>query len=183
MFTKTKSDTPGFTPAQDAVRGAASKPASRVGASIICSDMHIVGSIKSEGALQIDGRIDGDITAGDVTIGSTGNIVGEIKAETLRVKGTVKGSIRARKVELETGASVDGDIIHSALVIQPDATFEGKVKREENPLRETAPKPAAAPSAAAPSPAPTQPAAPSTNTTAAPAAAIPGRANGFPGNA
>lgn len=148
MFTKTKSDTPGFSPAQDAVRGASSKPASRVGASIICSDMEIKGSIKTEGALQIDGTIEGDITAGDVTVGSTGEIKGEIKAETLRVKGKIKGSIRARKVELETGATVEGDIYHAALIIQPDASFEGQVKREENPLREAAPK-AAAPAATA----------------------------------
>ena len=141
MFTKTKGDNPpGFTPAQDAVRSASSKPASRVGASIICSDMLIIGSIRSEGALQIDGKIEGDVTAGDVTIGSTGEITGEIKAETLRVKGHVNGSIRARKVELETGATVKGDIIHAALIIQPDASFEGQVKREDNPLLDTAPK-------------------------------------------
>ena len=171
MFTKTKGDTPPFTPAQDAVRPAASKPASRVGASIICSDMHIVGSIKSEGALQIDGKIEGDVSAGDVTIGSTGEIIGEIKAETLRVKGTVRGSIRSRKVELETGASVHGDIIHSALVIQPEAQFEGKVKREDNPLADNAPRPAAA------APAPTT----SQGTTATPG--IMRAPTGHPGNA
>lgn len=144
MFTKTKGDTPpGFTPAQDAVRSASSKPAARVGASIICSDVEIKGSIKSAGALQIDGTVEGDVTSGDVTIGSTGRIIGEIKAETLRVKGKIVGSIRARKVELETGASVEGDIFHAALIIQPDASFEGQVKREENPLKETAPKPSA----------------------------------------
>lgn len=150
MFTKTKGDTPpGFTPAQDAVRGASSKPASRVGASILCSDVEIQGSIKTGGALQIDGKVEGDITAGDITIGSSGHIVGELKAETLRVKGTIIGSIRARKVELETGASVQGDIFHAALIIQPDANFEGQVKREENPLKESAPKPAAAAAPAA----------------------------------
>lgn len=143
MFTKTKSDTPSFTPAQDAVRGASSKPASRVGASILCSDVVITGSIRSEGALQIDGKVEGDITAGDVTVGSTGEIVGEVKAETLRVKGTVKGSIRAKKVELETGATVEGDIIHAALIIQPDATFEGQVKRDTDPLKNAAPAPKA----------------------------------------
>ncbi|MEP1143665.1 MAG: polymer-forming cytoskeletal protein [Henriciella sp.] len=146
MFTKTKGDTqPGYTPAQDAVRGASSKPASRVGASILCSDVEIKGSIKSNGALQIDGKVEGDITAGDITIGSSGEILGEVKAETLRVKGKIVGSIRARKVELETGATVQGDIFHAALIIQPDASFEGQVKREENPLKESAPKPAAAP--------------------------------------
>jgi len=140
MFTKTKTDTPGFSPAQDAIRGASSKPTSRVGASIICSDMHINGSIKTEGAIQIDGKVEGDITAGDITVGSTGEIIGEVKAETLRVKGKVKGSIRAKKVELETGAVVEGDIIHAALVIQPDALFEGQVKRESDPLKAAAPK-------------------------------------------
>ena len=146
MFTKTnKSETPGMTPAQDAVRGASSKPSSRVGASIICSDMKIIGSITTEGALQIGGIVEGDVTAGDITIGSTGSITGEIKSQTLRVKGKVHGSIRSKKVELETGAAVDGDIYHAALIIQPDATFEGQVKRQDDPLKESAPKPAAAP--------------------------------------
>ncbi len=154
MFTKTnKPETPGMTPAQDAVRGASSKPSSRVGASIICSDMKIVGSITTEGALQIDGIVEGDVSAGDITIGSTGSITGEIKSQTLRVKGQVHGSIRSKKVELETGAAVDGDIYHAALIIQPDATFEGQVKRQDDPLKETAPK-AAAP-AAEPKPATT----------------------------
>lgn len=143
MFTKTKTDGSPLTPAQEAVRGASNKPASKVGASIICSDMVITGSIKAEGAIQIDGTVDGDITANDLVIGSTGEIIGEIKAETLRVKGQVKGSIRAKKVELETGATVIGDIIHGALVIQPDASFEGQVKRDDNPLTNPQPKPAA----------------------------------------
>lgn len=145
MFTKTKTDGTGspLTPAQEAVRGASSKPSSKVGASIICSDMTITGSIFAEGAMQIDGKVDGDITVTDLVIGSTGEIVGEIKAETLRVKGQVKGSIRAKRVELETGATVVGDIIHGALVIQPDASFEGQVKRESNPLESPQPKPAA----------------------------------------
>ena len=140
MFTKTKSDGSPLTPAQEAVRGASNKPASKVGASIICSDMSITGSISADGAIQIDGKVDGDITATDLVIGSTGEIVCEIKADTLRVKGQVKGSIRAKKVELETGATVVGDIIHGALVIQPDASFEGQVKRDDNPLSNPQPK-------------------------------------------
>ena len=106
--------------------------------------MKITGSIKAEGAIQIDGKVDGDIAATDLVVGSTGEILGEVKAETLRVKGQAKGSIRAKKVELETGASVIGDIIHGALIIQPDASFEGQVKREENPLSVQKPKPAVA---------------------------------------
>ena len=143
MFTKTKdSDTQvsSVNPAQDAVRSAASKPTARSAASIICGDMEIHGSITSEGALQIDGLVDGDVSAADITIGAGGTVIGEVKAEAVKVKGEVRGSIRARKVELETGAKVHGDILHSSLSIQPNALFEGQVKFDQDPLKDSAPK-------------------------------------------
>jgi cytoskeletal protein CcmA (bactofilin family) len=126
-------------PAQDAIRGAATKTAARA-ASIICADMKINGSISSEGALQIDGIVDGDVSATDITIGASGQITGEVKAEVVKVKGKIKGSIRARKVELETGAHVKGDIVHASLQIQSNAVFEGQVKHADDPLRETGPQ-------------------------------------------
>ncbi|MEZ5955142.1 MAG: polymer-forming cytoskeletal protein [Hyphomonas sp.] len=129
-------------PSVDAIRAASSKPAARA-ASIICADMKINGSVTSEGALQIDGIVDGDVTATDITIGASGHITGEVKAEVVKVKGRIKGSIRARKVELETGAHVKGDIVHSSLQIQSNAVFEGQVKHAEDPLKDTAPRAAA----------------------------------------
>ncbi|MCA8902763.1 MAG: polymer-forming cytoskeletal protein [Hyphomonas sp.] len=129
-------------PSVDAIRGAASKPAARA-ASIICADMKINGSVTSEGALQIDGTVDGDVSATDITIGASGHITGEVKAEVVKVKGRIKGSIRARKVELETGAHVKGDIVHSSLQIQSNAVFEGQVKHAEDPLKDTSPRAAA----------------------------------------
>ncbi len=145
MFTKT-SKTPDTAPveppksaaAQDAIRGAAMKTAARA-ASIICADMKINGSVISEGSLQIDGIVDGDVSATDITIGASGQITGEVKAEVVKVKGKIRGSIRARKVELETGAHVKGDIVHSSLQIQSNAVFEGQVKHADDPLRETGP--------------------------------------------
>ena len=145
MFTK-NNKTPDNTPveapkvalAQDAIRVAATKTAARA-ASIICADMKINGSVISEGSLQIDGIVDGDVSATDITIGASGQITGEVKAEVVKVKGKIRGSIRARKVELETGAHVKGDIVHSSLQIQPNAVFEGQVKHADDPLRETGP--------------------------------------------
>ncbi len=145
MFTKnsktpesTPVEPPKVVPAQDAIRGAATKNAARA-ASIICADMKINGSVISEGSLQIDGVVDGDVSATDITIGASGQITGEVKAEVVKVKGKIRGSIRARKVELETGAHVKGDIVHSSLQIQPNAVFEGQVKHADDPLRETGP--------------------------------------------
>ena len=120
--------------------------------------MKINGSVTSEGALQIDGTVDGDVAATDITIGASGHITGEVKAEVVKVKGRIKGSIRARKVELETGAHVKGDIVHSSLQIQSNAVFEGQVKHSEDPLKDAAPRAAA--SDARPSTSPSSSAAP-----------------------
>lgn len=162
MFTKTnKPGDAGGTPlssnpAQEAIRGASSKPAGRAAASIICADMKINGSVYSEGALQVDGSVEGDVTAQDITIGASGTITGEVIAEVITVKGTIRGSIRGRKVELETGAKVEGDIVHTSLTIQANAVFEGQVKHATDPLKNSGPQPAAnaapktAPAAATP---------------------------------
>ncbi len=147
MFTKTNKGgesptaaTGTGSPAQDAIRPASAKPTARPAASLICADMTITGSVLSDGSLQIDGTVEGDVQAADITIGSSGVITGEVKAELVRVKGTIRGSIRARKVELETGAKVEGDIVHSSLSIQANAVFEGQVKHANDPLKDSAPR-------------------------------------------
>lgn len=182
MFTKTKdSDTQvsSVHPAQDAVRGAANKPTARSAASIICGDMEIHGSITSEGALQIDGLVDGDVSAADITIGAGGTVIGEVKAEAVKVKGEVRGSIRARKVELETGAKVHGDILHSSLSIQPNAMFEGQVKHDQDPLKDSAPKAANTDRAPAK---PAEPAAAKTSSSAPSSSSASGATNFAPGS-
>lgn len=153
MFTKNKDSDSTQVPAAfaDPSRNSTSRTGQRsMAASIICNDMEIKGSITSEGALHIDGTVDGDVTAGDITIGQTGKVVGEVRAEAVKVKGEVLGSIRARRVELETGARVEGDILHASLSIQPNAIFEGQVKHSEDPLKNAGPK-AAKPASTTPS--------------------------------
>ena len=142
MFTKNKdsASTQSYAPPVDP-KAASSRTGTRsAAASIICNDMEIKGSISSDGALHIDGVIDGDVTAGEITIGASGKVIGEVKAEAVKVKGEVLGSIRARRVELETGARVEGDILHASLSIQPNAIFEGQVKYSEDPLKTSGPK-------------------------------------------
>jgi len=146
MFTKTKGTDTGSlnkatsSPTQNAIRPAASKPTARSAPSIISADMLIKGSVSSDGEMQIDGKIEGDVTAVSLTIGQTGAIQGEVKAQTVVVRGRVIGSIRARKVELESGAHVEGDIVHASLAIQSNAVFQGQVKHADDPLKQAAPQ-------------------------------------------
>jgi len=145
MFTKTNKGTEGvggdipLNPAQQAIRAASNKPAGRTAPSIISADMKINGSVVSDGEMQIDGTIDGDVQAANLTIGNSGKIIGEVRAETVVIRGHVKGAVRAKKVELETGANVHGDIVHASLTIHGDASFEGQVKRADDPLKQSGP--------------------------------------------
>ncbi len=148
MFTKNKTPSaPGQnagakpssgSPMQNAIKSASTKPTARSAPSIISADMAINGSVTSDGEMQIDGKIDGDITAVSITIGQTGTVQGEVKAQTVIVRGRIIGSIRARKVELETGAHVEGDIVHASLSIQSNAVFQGQVMHSDNPMQTSA---------------------------------------------
>ncbi len=151
MFTKGKPEgnspnTPLSSPQKPApgepLRTAATRPAAKAAPSLFSEDMKVKGSIVSEGEIQIDGKIEGDVRASALTVGDNGVIEGEVIAETVVVRGTVKGSVRGRKVQLASSAKVQGDITHSSLSIEANAVFEGQVKHSDDPLKD-APKPAA----------------------------------------
>ncbi len=142
MFTKGKPEgsNPTATPVQkpasgEPSRSATTRPAAKAAPSIFSEDMRVKGSVISQGEIQIDGHIEGDVKATSLTIGDKGEILGEVVAETVIVRGKVKGSIRARKVQLASTSRVDGDITHTSLSIEASAVFEGQVKHSEDPLK------------------------------------------------
>ena len=130
MFRKTES----HLTDQASRPGAPPKPISST-PSIICADVEIEGAIKSAGTLQIDGQVNGDVNAKDLTVGVSGEVRGEVAAETLKVKGRIIGSICALDVILEAKGYIEGDIIHTSLAIEPTAHFEGVARRKEAPLK------------------------------------------------
>ncbi len=97
--------------------------------SLISADLRIVGDLHSDGEIQVDGTIDGDIRTLVLLVGETANIKGEIVADTVHVHGTVNGQIKARAVNLAKSARVIGDILHEDLSIEAGAFLEGHCKR------------------------------------------------------
>ncbi len=94
--------------------------------SIISSNLHITGDLKTDGDVQIDGEIDGDVNSKLLTLGENGVINGAIVADLARIAGTVNGSITARVVELGRTARITGDINHFSLAIEPGAYIQGQ---------------------------------------------------------
>lgn len=98
--------------------------------SIIGADVRIVGDIITEGEMQIDGRVEGDITCKTLVIGPGGHIVGEIKAERVRIHGEVSGKLSADHITIGRTGHVTGDIQHDSLEIESGAQVEGHFLRK-----------------------------------------------------
>jgi cytoskeletal protein CcmA (bactofilin family) len=110
-----------------------SRPASKSGQSQIGADISIIGNLISKGEVLIDGEIQGDVHAVNMTIGENARITGGLVADEIIVRGTVQGSIRGKRVVLQSSSKVEGDIFHSQLAIEQGAYFEGKSRRSDDP--------------------------------------------------
>jgi len=97
--------------------------------SLISSDLKIVGDLSSDGEIQVDGTIVGDVRTKTLLVGEGADINGEIVADTVRVHGRINGQIKARSVLLSKTAHMVGDIMHEDLAIETGAFLEGHCKR------------------------------------------------------
>lgn len=106
----------------------------RTGPSVLSSDLTVKGNITTQGDVQIEGTVDGDIRAHQLTVGESATIHGEIVADEIIVNGRVVGRVRGLKVRLSASARVEGDIVHKTIAIESGAHFEGSVQRQDDPL-------------------------------------------------
>ncbi len=96
--------------------------------SILSHDVNVEGKITSNGNVRIDGKVVGDVVVkGNLTIGETANIEGNVSARNILNGGKVKGTLNAEeKVTLESTSVLEGDLYAATLVINEGARFEGK---------------------------------------------------------
>ena len=102
--------------------------------SIFAGDISITGNIQSAGEIQIDGKVEGDIKCTSLIVGENADVSGGVVAEDVVVRGKVNGSIRGVRVTLEATSEVEGDVYHKTLAIEQGAYFEGKSRREDDPV-------------------------------------------------
>lgn len=144
MFSKSRINEPGpkaddkpkapETPAKSGMDFTPPTPKGKVSASVLSSDLTIVGNLRTTCDIQVEGTVEGDIRAHLLTVGESATIRGEIVADDIVVNGRVIGRVRGLKVRLTSTARVEGDIIHKTIAIESGAHFEGSVQRQDDPL-------------------------------------------------
>jgi len=77
--------------------------------------------------VRIDGAVHGNVSVnGNLTVGDSSEIHGEIKAKNITMSGKVYGKVTAyEKVKLESKSMLKGDLITKFLIVDEGAYFEG----------------------------------------------------------
>ena len=92
-------------------------------------DCKIKGTIKFDGPMRIDGKVDGQIItdSGELIIGETGTVKAAITTKSAIVEGRVEGKITASdKVALKKKAHLIGDLKAKTLVVEEGVVFVGR---------------------------------------------------------
>ena len=93
---------------------------------VIQSDLTIIGDLLTDGHIEVDGRVIGNVNGRSVTVAEHGQVEGSILAEFITVLGAVAGPIQANHVKIGNSARVIGNIFHNELTVEPGAYHEGR---------------------------------------------------------
>ncbi len=107
----------------------ASRSVHSTGDSNISSDLTIIGDVSSKGSVTLDGAIEGNIYCTSLIVTANGRVNGGIVAnQEVTVQGQVTGTIRGRRVMLQSSAKVEGDIFHQGIGIEMGTRYDGTLR-------------------------------------------------------
>jgi cytoskeletal protein CcmA (bactofilin family) len=99
----------------------------------ISNDLTIIGNVTSTGSVRLDGAIDGNIFCTSLIVTENGRVNGGIVAkQEVTVLGRVNGTIRGRRVMLQSSAHVEGDIFHQGIGIEMGTRYDGTLRWTED---------------------------------------------------
>lgn len=108
-------------------------PVSEGSLSIIAKGMVIVGDLKTQGVVKVEGEIRGTVQAErQVLVSAGGRIEGDVVTREAIIGGEVKGSIVAdERVEIQAASVVSGDITTKRIVIVEGGEVNGSIHMGE----------------------------------------------------
>ena len=115
------------------LRSVEGKEINHSGRSHLGETMQLEGDLRTSGAIDVAGLINGNIFVSDITITETGSVRGSVEATTIEINGHVEGKISADTVIVGKTAVIKGDIFfRNSLKTEEGADFDGYIKRINN---------------------------------------------------
>ena len=96
--------------------------------SVVHDGITINGDWDSDGIVEFDGSIVGNVTADTLVVTENGSITGNVWARNVTIAGTLEGAISAVNVALKRHARVSAQIEAHVITIDEGANLEGQVR-------------------------------------------------------
>ena len=117
MFSKTHDQT---------LPTSAHQPTGGFAKSVLAADLAITGEVISSSAIEVLGKIDGQISAKSLTVGVEGRVKGSISADNVDLRGTFDGTIATQNLSLRASCTVQAQVRYATLSIESGAVVEGQ---------------------------------------------------------
>lgn len=99
---------------------------------LISEGCRFEGNLFSPSNTRIDGYVTGNLSGENgLIIGEKGSIVGDISAIEAVIYGTVRGNIKAHKLEIKGTGKVLGDVVVDHIMMEYGSHFNGNLKMNE----------------------------------------------------
>lgn len=92
---------------------------------VLGAGIHVAGRVVSDGRLELDAYLEGEVQGTTVVVGPEGVVVGDLYAERAEIHGQVFGRIVAPVVVIEATATVEGRVFHHKLTVVEGAYLNG----------------------------------------------------------
>lgn len=106
----------------------------------------VVGEIRAESDVFIDGKFKGDIySKKTISVITGGNIDGTFNSDKMVISGKVQGVVRANHVVIKSGGYFEGEMAYRILIIEENGWFEGNctLLKEDIIVEDSGPSPVA----------------------------------------
>lgn len=104
--------------------------------SVLADDLKIKGSVTSKGDIQLDGEVEGDVSARTFETGRHSEVRGHASARKSIVRGKIEGDVKSVSLQLASSAKVEGDVTCKTISVDERAVFDGTATHVDAPLED-----------------------------------------------
>ena len=120
------------------LRAIESKNLNHSGRSYLGETLQLEGDLRSSGAVDVAGLVNGNVFVSEMVITETGSIRGALEASSVEINGHLEGKITADTVIVGKNAVIKGDIFFkNTLKTEEGADIDGYIKRINNGKSDT----------------------------------------------
>tara|TARA_B100001167_G_scaffold188070_1_gene150990 strand:+ start:12 stop:476 length:465 start_codon:yes stop_codon:yes gene_type:complete len=115
------------------LRAVESKNLNHSGRSYLGETLQLEGDLRSSGAVDVAGLVNGNVFVSEMIITETGSIRGALEASSVEINGHLEGKITADAIIVGKNAVIKGDIFFkNTLKTEEGADIDGYIKRINN---------------------------------------------------